>query len=363
MQPHQKWILKRHSSGERERAFPPTFASPTGKRRRPASLMFGDSEVPAGPLLVLWSGRWRGDSGDRLRSTVQLPRAVTGCWWGQVLWAQGSDNQVGMAAEGVMEANMLSPPKQSPWPGLRDNFSEDGETQPSPSAWHWQLSCCCFRNVRAVYQHRASMAKLWRGARWTQQAFLSSLFLLLTSPLCLASMKPKLSPINGDSQVLSAWTTAPCTKWAHRGAKGKPTCITCTRLIFITRCKAEVENPLWHSCSCSNTSSPARALLAEVMKLAQSCHSWDKSRWIIVPTLQSGNGRTPKQVPMDGMMRRVILLSSKVLCLLWEAAGSTPPEKHIFPCSSTDRSPVIHSCLQNVHCWAICPYFKQNIVL
>lgn len=64
--------------GERK-GFPPTFVSPTGKRRRPASLMFGDSEVPAGPLLVLWSGRWRGDSGDRLRSTVQLPRAVTGC--------------------------------------------------------------------------------------------------------------------------------------------------------------------------------------------------------------------------------------------------------------------------------------------
>lgn len=56
------------------KGFPLTFVSPTGKWRRPASPILGDSEVPAGPLLVLRSGRWRGDRGDRLRSTVQLPR-------------------------------------------------------------------------------------------------------------------------------------------------------------------------------------------------------------------------------------------------------------------------------------------------
>lgn len=44
--------------------------------------------------------------------------------------------QARMAVAEVMEAGMHSPwkTKLSHWPGLRDNFSAEGETQPSPSA-------------------------------------------------------------------------------------------------------------------------------------------------------------------------------------------------------------------------------------
>lgn len=55
---------------------------------------------------------------------------------GKVVWAQPPASQAGTAAAGAMAAGMLSPRKTklSPWPGPKDNFSAEGETQPSPSA-------------------------------------------------------------------------------------------------------------------------------------------------------------------------------------------------------------------------------------
>lgn len=55
-------------------------------------------------------------------------------------------------------------------------------------------------------------------------------------PLCLASWKPDLSPINGDGPVLRAWAACLCTERAHRGSQGKPRRVTNTRN-FIPPCK------------------------------------------------------------------------------------------------------------------------------
>lgn len=119
---------------EERKGFSYTFASPVGKQRRPISPVCGDSEVPARHLLVLESGEWRGDGGDRLRSSVGCPGAVTDCWTGTGGTGTnpcqpGWDRSGGGGGE---QACFLH--RKQNWLGLKDNFSAEGETQSCPSA-------------------------------------------------------------------------------------------------------------------------------------------------------------------------------------------------------------------------------------
>lgn len=150
--------------------FSHNFKSPVGNQRRPAWSMCWDS----------WQ-IWRMKMGQ----------------WGQVerhcLATQGLSQtaglgkeanparQAGMAAAEVMGAGMHSPwkTKQSHWPSLKDNFSAEGETQPSLSAWHglWRRAgnsaAAVSRTSKLFISPGQAWEKPWRGAGWAQQVFLS----------------------------------------------------------------------------------------------------------------------------------------------------------------------------------------------
>lgn len=158
------------------KGFSHNFKSPVGKQRRPACPVCGYSEVPDRP------GEWRWDSGDRLKATVWPSRGLSQtAGLGQVAWEQTPARQAGTAVAEVMGAGMHSPwkTKLSHWPGLKDNFSAEGEIQPSPSAWHglWRRAGNSAAAVSGTSKLFISLEqaweKPWRGAGWAQQVFLS----------------------------------------------------------------------------------------------------------------------------------------------------------------------------------------------
>lgn len=179
---------------DKREGFPHIFASPIGKWRRPTSSECGENKAPAKPLLVLGSAGWRWDSGDKLRSTVAAQ--TNPCWPG---W-DGSEGGNGILSFLDQKLNRV--------PGLASGVILVQRVKPNPFSvtqavtQSWQPGCAASGTSKLVISAGQAWEKPRRGAGRAQQASLALPF--APGPLCMASAKPELSPINGDGRVLSA---------------------------------------------------------------------------------------------------------------------------------------------------------------
>lgn len=197
--------------------FSHNFKSPVGNQRRPAWPMCGDSEAPDR------SEEWEWDSGDRLKGTLWPHR---GChrlldwgrrqtlldrpgwqwqrWWKRACILHGKQNWVTGLAWGIILVQRVKPNRL-----LQRDMGCDVELATQLLLFQERQSCLSALGKRG----KNLGGEQGEPSRFSFH-FLS--FPFVHEPLCLASWKAELSPINGDSRVLSAWATPPCTERARR---------------------------------------------------------------------------------------------------------------------------------------------------
>lgn len=206
---HEKINFKMAWQWKDRKGFSHNFKSLIGKQRRSCPLC-GYSKVPDRPEEWIW------DSGDRLKGT----------FWPQEAWAQTPARQAGMAVAEVMREGMHSPWKTNWVTGLAWRIILVQRVKPNPLFQHdmgWQLSCCCFSNVKAVYQPWASVGKTLAESRVSPAGFpfFSSPSLLLTSPFAWRHGRLSWAQlmVMAGSEGMS---NTPVHRVSAQGTKGKP---------------------------------------------------------------------------------------------------------------------------------------------